>query len=158
MPTANHHSRSAVVAMSVGLVLTVVAIVVPFLGSPAGQLISTHVKAGYPSYTADEVAAATGMYLAWLTVAGVLGVAAWITSIVVVRTGERWALWVAGTAFVVGAAISLFDLTIRDTSGDTGLPALIGWLGVLPAAAGLVAVVLLWKSLAARRLAGSFAS
>lgn len=145
MPTVTK-PRSAIVAMSAGLALTVIATAVPFLGSPAGELISKHIKAGYPSYTADEVGTATSMYLAWLTIAGVLGVAAWLLSIAAVRAGKRWAPWVATSAFVVGAGIGLFDLTIRDTSGDTGLPSLIGWLGMLPAVAGLVAVVLLWKS------------
>ena len=37
------------------------------------------------------------------------------------------------------------DLLIRDTSGDTGLPPLLGWAGMLPSLAGLVAVALLWS-------------
>ena len=47
--------------------------------------------------------------------------------------------------FVAGTAIALFDLTIRDTSGDTGLPALLGWVGLLPCLAGLVMVITLWR-------------
>lgn len=152
MRTANN-ARSAVVAMSIGLLLTAVVTAAPFLGSPHGELISRHVESGYPSYTAEEVASATGIYLAWLAIAGVLGLACWITCIAATRAGKRWAPWVALVALVVGASIGLFDLTIRDTSGDTGLPPLIGWLGLLPCGAGLVAVLLLWMKRPAKSVA-----
>ncbi len=47
--------------------------------------------------------------------------------------------------FALGTAIALFDLLVKDTSGDTGLPPLLGWLGLLPCLAGLLAVALLWQ-------------
>ena len=47
---------------------------------------------------------------------------------------------------VLGATIVLTDLLIRDTSGATGLPPLLGWGRVLPCMAGVVAVVLLWTN------------
>jgi hypothetical protein len=47
--------------------------------------------------------------------------------------------------FVVGTTIALLDLLIKDTSGDTGLSPLLGWSGMLPCAAGLVAVIVLWR-------------
>ena len=48
-----------------------------------------------------------------------------------------------GTA--LGTAVALVDLLIKDTSGDTGLPPLLGWAGMLPCLAGLLAVTLLWS-------------
>jgi hypothetical protein len=57
----------------------------------------------------------------------------------------------AGLALtVVALAVPYVDhatanVLIRDTSGDTGLPPLLGWAGVLPCLAGLVAITLLWK-------------
>ena len=41
--------------------------------------------------------------------------------------------------------VALTDLLIKDTSGDTGLAPMLGWIGILPCSAGLVAVALLWK-------------
>jgi hypothetical protein len=45
--------------------------------------------------------------------------------------------------FVIAAAIALAGLLIRETSGGTGLPPLLGWVGVAPSLAGLVWVTLL---------------
>jgi hypothetical protein len=45
---------------------------------------------------------------------------------------------------VPGTGIAVFDLLVKDTSGDTGLPPLLGWIGMLPCLAGLAAVTLLW--------------
>jgi hypothetical protein len=39
----------------------------------------------------------------------------------------------------------LFDLLVKDTSGDTGLPPLLGWTGMAPCLAGLLALALLWR-------------
>jgi hypothetical protein len=47
--------------------------------------------------------------------------------------------------FALGTSIALTDLLIKDTSGDTGLPPLLGWVGMLPCLAGLLAVILLWR-------------
>lgn len=137
-------SHSAIIAMCLGLVLTAAVTAVPFLGSPRGELISRHIASGYPSYSASEVATATDTYLAGLVIVGVLGLICWAACIAAAWAGKRWAPWAALGGLIVGASIALFDLTIRDTSGDTGLPPLIGWLGLLPSPAGLVAVALLW--------------
>jgi hypothetical protein len=45
----------------------------------------------------------------------------------------------------LATGIALFDLLVRDTSGDTGLPPLLGCVGLLPCLAGLLAVMRLWK-------------
>src|SRR5690606_38723296 len=46
---------------------------------------------------------------------------------------------------LAGGGVALFNLLVRDTSGDTGLPPLLGLTGLLPVVAGVVAVVLLWR-------------
>ena len=51
-----------------------------------------------------------------------------------------------GILFALGAGIAVFNLIVRDTSGDTGLPPLHGWVGMLPALVGVVAVTLLWRT------------
>ena len=48
--------------------------------------------------------------------------------------------------------VGLSALLVRDTSGDTGLPAVLGGLQLLPAVAGLAAVVLLWRTAARKSL------
>jgi hypothetical protein len=62
-----------------------------------------------------------------------------------VRTGKRWARGAATTICAAATMVALADLLVRDTSGDTGLPPLVGWVGALPCLAGLVAVALLWR-------------
>lgn len=56
-----------------------------------------------------------------------------------------WIRLAATVIFLVAAGVSLTDLLVRDTSGDTGLPHELGWVGILPCLPGLVAVILLWK-------------
>jgi hypothetical protein len=45
----------------------------------------------------------------------------------------------------MATSVALTDLLIRDTSGDTGLPRLLGWVGILPYLPGLLAVTMLWR-------------
>ncbi len=47
--------------------------------------------------------------------------------------------------FVLGTGVSLTDLLVKDRSGDTGLPPLLGWVGILPCLPGLAAATLLWR-------------
>ena len=47
--------------------------------------------------------------------------------------------------FCLGTAAALTALLVKDTSGDTGLPPLLGWIGTLPCLAGLVALTMLWR-------------
>ena len=61
------------------------------------------------------------------------------------KAGKRWARGAATVMFALGTGIALIDLLVRDTSGDTGLPPLLGWAGMLPCLAGLLAVMLLWR-------------
>jgi hypothetical protein len=63
-----------------------------------------------------------------------------------IRAGKRWARGAATAMFALGTGIAVTNLLIRDTSGGTGLPALLGWAGTLPCLAGLLAVTLLWRS------------
>ena len=140
-----HNVRPAVAAMRVGLAVTVIVTVVPFLGAPMGELILRHVEAGYPSYSLSEAANATTIYLIGLGAVGLIGTATWITAIWAARARKRWVSWIATVALILALCVGLFDLTIRDTSGDTGIPGLIGWLGLLPCLPGTFAVVALWR-------------
>ncbi len=131
----------ALAAMGVGLVLTLVATIVPFTTSA----LRDHIRAGYPDYTDARVDTAVSTWLIILTIIGVLGVAGWLWSIRIVTTRKRWARWAATGMFVLGTGVAVTNLLVRDTSGDTGLAPMLGWVGMLPCLAGLVAVALLWR-------------
>lgn len=135
-------TQPALAAMYAGLVLTIAAMAVLFVDHATGNVLAGHIQAGYPGYSPARVDTAATTYLITLSVIGVLGVASWLWTIRTVRAGKRWA---ATAMFVVGTSIALTMLLIRDTSGDTGLPPLLGWVGIIPCVAGLSAVVLLWR-------------
>ncbi|MZD09459.1 hypothetical protein GTW43_30905 [Streptomyces sp. SID5785] len=80
-----------------------------------------------------------------LTAVGVLGAFAWLATGWAVRAGRRGARPAATLLFGLGVTVGLAGLLTRDTSGMTGLPPALGWAGMAPCVAGLVAVVLLWR-------------
>ncbi|GEL21800.1 hypothetical protein PSU4_07540 [Pseudonocardia sulfidoxydans NBRC 16205] len=140
--TRADHVRPVVLT---GLAVTVAAATVPYLDHLTGDVLGTHIGAGYPAYGPAEVGTATWTWLAVLTVVGVLGVAGWLGTARALRAGRGWARGVATTLFVAGTAVALAGLLTRDTSGDTGLPPLLGWVGLAPSVVGLAVVVLLWR-------------
>ena len=58
---------------------------------------------------------------------------------------QAWTAPLATALFALGLGIALTDLLIKDTSGETGLSPLLGWVGLLPCVPGLLAVTLLWR-------------
>jgi len=145
-------TRTASVLLGVGLATTIVATMIPFLGNPAGSAIAEHVRDGYPAYSAQAVASAVDAYLIGLGVIGALGAVAWIVALALTRSHRTAARWVATAAFLVGTALAVFDLVVRDTSGDTGLPLSVGLVGLLPSVVGMIAVLALWKHSTVRGL------
>ena len=137
--------RSAIRAMYAGLGLTVVAMLVPYVDHATANVLAGHIRAGYPAYAQARIGSAVTTYLVYLSVVGALGIVCWLWTIRAVKAGRRWARGAATTVFALGTAIALTDLLIKDTSGQTGLPPLLGWAGVIPCLAGLLAVVLLWR-------------
>lgn len=143
--TTTTQERRALVTMSVGLGLTVLVTILPFLDG-ATHLLADHVRAGYPSYDAAQVGAAVTTYQYLLAGVGVLGAAAWLWTIRAVRRGRRWARAATAAAFTLALLVALTALLVRDTSGDVGLAPVVGWAGLLPCVAGGLAVVLLWRA------------
>ena len=131
--------------MYAGLALTVVALVVPHVDHATGNVLADHIRAGYPGYTPARIDTAVTTYLVYLSVIGALGVVCWLWTIRAVMAGKRRARRTATALFAIGTGVALFDLLVKDTSGDTGLPPLLGWVGMLPCLAGLLAVTLLWR-------------
>ena len=143
--TTAYHERPAIGAMYAGLGLTVVALIVLYVNHATANVLAGHVRAGYPAYTQARIDTAVTTYLVYLSVVGALGIICWLATIWAVKAGKRWVRGAATALFVLGTGIALFDLLVKDTSGDTGLPPLLGWAGMLPCLAGLLAVVLLWR-------------
>lgn len=85
------------------------------------------------------------IWVIYLSILGGLGIIGWLTTSWAVGRGKRWARWLAAGLFVTGTSIALFNLLVRDTSGETGLSALLGWTGLLPSLAGLIVVIMLWR-------------
>lgn len=141
----SQHQPLAIGAMYAGLALTVVATIVPHIDRATANLLADHIRAGYPTYTDARIDAAVTTYLVYLSVVGALGVVAWLGMIRAVKVDRRWVRGGATAMFALATSIALFDLLVKDTSGDTGLPPLLGWVGMLPCLAGLVAVASLWR-------------
>ncbi|MGW1060614.1 hypothetical protein [Micromonospora rubida] len=106
--------------------------------------LADHIEAGYPTYAQDRIDTAVMTYLVYLTVLGALGVAGWLVTMWATRRGNRWARWLAAALCTAAIVIALFNGLVRDTSGDTGLPPQLGWLGVVPCLVGILAVALMW--------------
>ncbi len=149
--TTAHHDRSVLGAMYAGLGLAVVALIVPYADHATANVLAGHIRAGYPTYTQARIDSAVTTYLVYLSVVGALGIICWIWMIWAVKAGKRWARGAATALLVLGTAVALSDLLVKDTSGDTGLPPLLGWAGMLPVLAGLLAVTLLWRRSDRRR-------
>ena len=136
---------SVIAAMCAGLALTVIATVVPYLDRVTFGTLANHIRAGYPTYSRARIDRAVTTYLVYLTVVGVLGVAGWLWSLHALKADKRWFRGCATSLFLLGTTVALTDLLIKDTSGDTGLPPLLGWIGTAPCLPGLLVVTLLWR-------------
>ncbi|TCP42089.1 hypothetical protein EV191_12455 [Tamaricihabitans halophyticus] len=134
--------RWVAVTLHAGLALTVLATIVPYVDR---AVLVNHIRAGYPSYTQAELDSAVSTYLVLLSIIGALGVIAWLWTVWAVRTDKRWARPAATVMFVLGTSIGLIALLTKDTSGATGLPPTLGWIGLAPCLVGAVAVMLVWK-------------
>jgi hypothetical protein len=140
------HERWTLRAMWVTLGLIIASTAVPYVDRATGELMAEHVSRGYPDYTQTRVDSAVTTYLVLATVVGVIAVVAWSWTMRAVSRGRRWARPAATVVVVLGASAGLAGLLTRDTSGATGLPAALGWAGMVPWLAALVAVGLLWMN------------
>ena len=145
--TKIRRQQSAIVAMYAGLGFTVFAAIVPFIDRATGpNVLAGHLRSGYPAHSPARIDSAVMVWLVYLSVLGALGIIGWFLAIRAVRAGRRWARSVTTCIFALGAGVAVFNLLVRDTSGDTGLPPQLGWVGMLPVVAGVLAVALLWTT------------
>jgi hypothetical protein len=149
--TTTPHDRLAIRAMYAGLGFTVAALIAAYADHVTANMLAAHIRAGYPAYSQARINTAVTIYLTYLSAVGALGVICWLWTIWAVRAARPWARAAATALFALGTGIALTDLLIKDTSGDTGLPPFLGWAGMFPSLAGLLAVALLWARRPARR-------
>ncbi|MFE7110818.1 hypothetical protein ACFU98_16320 [Streptomyces sp. NPDC057575] len=138
-------ARGALGAMYAGLALTVLATIAPYVDHSTTHLLADHIRAGYPTYPQARVDSAATTYLVVLSVIGALGVLAWLATAWAVKAGKPWARPAVTVVFMLGTSVGLTGLLAKDTSGATGLPSALGWAGMIPCLAGVVAVALLWR-------------
>jgi hypothetical protein len=148
--SAPTRSTSPVIAaMVAGLVLTVLAATVPVVDRMTVDGLGTHLDAVYAGAGVPPPPAS--VIVTYLVVVGVLGALAWLLAIAAVRRGRPAARPLAATLFVVGTAPAVLDLAVSEY-GAPILPVGLGLVGLLPSAAGLVAVVGLYRRSARRRV------
>lgn len=139
------YSASARVALYIGAILTIATTALVHIDHATANVLASHIQAGYPSYDRGSIATAAITYIGYLTALGAVGLIGWATTIWAAGRQKRWARWSALAFFIAAVSTALFNLLIRDTSGATGLPPLLGWAGILPCIAGLAATALMWR-------------
>ncbi|NQE91540.1 hypothetical protein [Nocardia terpenica] len=140
-------TRRAVASLYVGLALTVIAtVLVPIVVAYATNSYTNYIQNAYPDYSTAQVDNYRQTIAIYLVVNGVLGVLAWLWIARQARRQTRTAPFLAVVLFVLGVCWALFNLLVKDSTGYPALTTLMGVIGLVPAIAGLVAVVQLWRA------------
>lgn len=132
--------RGAVVALGVGLLLTVIWSIALVIDQVSLHRIADHVHSLYaPRHLNPDPNALFNI----LYVTGTIGIVLWLRTIWGASRQERLTRYVASIVFVLATGIALLGL-LASEYGTRILPTVWGVLGLLPCIAGLVAVILLW--------------
>ncbi|WP_267615235.1 hypothetical protein [Gordonia bronchialis] len=131
-------------ALILGGLLTLATALIPLIDHLTVHTVADHIANGYPDYSDAEIDSAATVYLVYLIALGLAGTVGWGWTLRLARRSSPWTGYLAAGLCATGWAIGLFNALVRDTSGDVGLPPLIGWIGLLPAVVGLVVLATLW--------------
>jgi hypothetical protein len=136
-PATPHLLRPAATAMGVGLLLTMVLLIALVIDQTSVNTIADHVDALYgPLNLHPDPNVLFGI----LYVTSVIGILLWVAMIWGVRRQKGWARVVVSMVSLVATSFALLVLFVSEF-GSRIFPASVG---LLPAIAGLVAVILLW--------------
>ncbi|GAC85122.1 hypothetical protein [Gordonia paraffinivorans] len=138
--TANTRVVTGLTAL--GAVLTALVAIIPF---GMRDVLTDHIRHGYPDFTPDEIDTAATAYLGILGIMGAVGVVAWLTSAWLIRRGTRHARTIVSTIFAAAVAVTATLVFIEDTSGEVGLAPAVGWMQLVPCVVGVIVVALLWR-------------
>lgn len=148
--TAQHSlstpARQAVVSMYAGLALTAITSVIAPLAALATDVYKHHIETAYPKFNADKVSDAQQTMVIYLVANGIAGAVAWLWALRATKKENRRAPVIAVVLFTVALALALFNLLVKDSTGYAAFPLFLGIVGLLPCAAGLVAVVQLRRA------------
>jgi hypothetical protein len=114
--TTAQKRRPATAARYAGLVLTVVVTLAPYVDRATRNVLARHIRHGYPDHPPERV------------------------------DSETWARAAAAARLAVGGSVASAARLVEDTSGETGLPPLLRWIGMLLRPAGLAAVAILLEA------------
>lgn len=137
-------------ALWIGAALTILAVVLPLLDLVTTDIVGDHVRSAYPQWAADTVATERMAIVGWLAGSSGLGLAGWWMSIWGVRRSKRWARPVTTTWFALGTIVACMNVSIGGEAYAVIVPTVFGVISSLPAVAGAVATVQVWRSIPVR--------
>ncbi|WP_171166771.1 hypothetical protein [Streptomyces sp. I05A-00742] len=129
--------RKAINAMYAGAVLTLIAAAFPVIDQATSDSLADRLRSAYPHDPSRLDAAESGI-LTYLFTLAVAGLVLWTWLAWAGRRGKRWARAASTAVFVLATFLSVYNFTQPHPTPMTVA-------GLLPCAAGLVAVALLWK-------------
>ena len=75
------NQRSAIKAMYIGVALTVVAVIVPYVDHVTANELAGYIRDGYPTYSQARIDTGVTTYVVYLSVLAALGTISWISTI-----------------------------------------------------------------------------
>ncbi|MEW1658884.1 hypothetical protein [Streptomyces sp. NPDC093707] len=122
------HTAAALAAAGAGAIV---------IDQAAGDGLAQQLRQAYPQRSADQIGMAESSILTYLFTLTVLGIALFTAMAWATRRGRRWVRGAGLTAVVLGTALAVYNFSQPH-------PLVMTLAGVVPCAAGLVAVALLW--------------
>lgn len=138
---STQHRNAVPAALWVGAALTLLCALAPLADVALTGVIASHVRSAYPDWDAATVSTETTAIAAWLVGTAVLGLVGWAVTIRATARGRRWARPVAATLLAVGLLVAATNLSMGGEAYDVIVPTAFGVLTLLPALAGVVAVL-----------------
>ncbi|MFF8917735.1 hypothetical protein ACF08M_31625 [Streptomyces sp. NPDC015032] len=129
--------RTAARALYAATALAAAGAGVIVVDQAAGSGLAQRLRQTYPQRGADQIGMAESSILTYLFTLAVLGTALFAAMAWASRRGRRWARGAGSVAVVLGTALAVYNF-------GQPHPLVMTVAGVLPCAAGLTAVALLW--------------
>ncbi|MFF8692972.1 hypothetical protein ACF08W_12255 [Streptomyces sp. NPDC015144] len=124
-------------ALRAAAVLAVVGAGVVVADQAVDGGLGQHLHRAYPHRSADQLAMAESSILTYLFTLAAFGTVLFAAMAWAGRRGRRWVRSVGGATLVLGCALAVYNFSQPH-------PLVMTLAGILPCAAGLVAVALLW--------------